>query len=63
MFRLTHSHHKADYKDKTEKFTVSWFNISKLKALHIVIQKYAIQICSLRNDIYEIYKTLHLCKV
>jgi hypothetical protein len=24
------SHHQADYKNKTEKFTVSWFDISKL---------------------------------
>lgn len=30
MFWLIHSDHKADNKDKTEKFTVSWFNISEL---------------------------------
>ena len=30
MFRLIHSHYQADYKDKTEKFTVSWFDISNL---------------------------------
>jgi hypothetical protein len=63
MFWLVHSHHMADYKDKTEKFTVSWFNVSKLTSTAHCYTKFTTQICSLRNIIYEIYKTLNLCKV
>jgi len=46
MFRLIHSHHQANYKNKTEKFTVSRFVISNLSTFLFSYTKiYNILLC------------------